>query len=73
VRWHPDVQRLMRMANNIGAWSNDLFTLEKELRHGDPHMETDCLAGPRLSVKIFFSRGGSWRFFSPLGLNGDNR
>jgi hypothetical protein len=25
------------MANNIGAWSNDLFTLEKELRHGEPH------------------------------------
>ncbi len=30
------VRRLSRLANNVICWCNDLFSLEKELRHGDP-------------------------------------
>src|SRR5262249_18972789 len=30
------VRRLARISNNIICWGNDLFSLEKELRHGDP-------------------------------------
>ncbi len=29
------VRRLNRLTNNVIAWSNDLFSLEKELRHGE--------------------------------------
>jgi hypothetical protein len=36
VRDHHFVRRLSRTANNAICWCNDLFSLEKELRHGDP-------------------------------------
>lgn len=34
---HPDVQRLTTMTNNVISWSNDIVSLEKELRQGDVH------------------------------------
>ena len=34
---HPDVQHLSKMANNVISWSNDIVSLEKELRQGDVH------------------------------------
>jgi hypothetical protein len=34
---HPDVQRLLLMTNNVISWSNDMLSLEKELRQGDMH------------------------------------
>jgi Terpene synthase family 2, C-terminal metal binding len=37
VREHTTVRRLEQMTSNIICWSNDLFSLEKELRLGDPH------------------------------------
>ncbi len=36
VRADYFVRRLSHLANNIICWCNDLFSLEKELRHGDP-------------------------------------
>src|SRR5262249_50739803 len=36
VRGNHLVRRLARISNNIICWGNDLFSLEKELRHGDP-------------------------------------
>jgi Terpene synthase family 2, C-terminal metal binding len=37
VHAHPTVQQLAQMTNNIICWSNDLMSLERELRHGDVH------------------------------------
>lgn len=37
VRAMPIVQRLTLMAGNVVCWSNDLFSLAKEVRHGDVH------------------------------------
>jgi 5-epi-alpha-selinene synthase len=37
VRAHAVLQRLTSMANNVVCWSNDIISLEKELRHGDVH------------------------------------
>lgn len=37
IRKHPIVERLTMMAGNIVVWANDIFSLEKELRHGDVH------------------------------------
>jgi 5-epi-alpha-selinene synthase len=37
VRKHPAVARLSAMAANVVVWSNDLFSLEKELRHHHMH------------------------------------
>lgn len=34
---HPDLQRLAMMTNNVISWSNDIVSLEKELRQGDVH------------------------------------
>lgn len=36
ARGHRLVRRLARISNNVISWCNDLFSLEKELRHGDP-------------------------------------
>lgn len=37
VHNHADVHRLAQMTNNCICWSNDIISLEKELRHGDVH------------------------------------
>lgn len=37
VRKHSAVARLSAMAANVVVWSNDLFSLDKELRHQDVH------------------------------------
>ncbi|MEH1809774.1 terpene synthase family protein [Nostoc sp.] len=37
VRTYPTVKSLTRMANNILAWSNDIFSFSKELKRGDFH------------------------------------
>lgn len=37
IRKHPMVEQLKLMAANVVAWANDIFSLEKELRHGDVH------------------------------------
>jgi len=37
VHAHPAVQQLAQMTNNIICWSNDLMSLERELRQGDVH------------------------------------
>lgn len=37
VRQHPDVQRLALLANCVICWSNDIFSVNKESKHGDVH------------------------------------
>lgn len=37
AREHPTVGRLVRASHNAVCWANDLFSLEKELAHGDVH------------------------------------
>jgi 5-epi-alpha-selinene synthase len=37
LRRHPQVGRLRDITNDVAAWHNDLFSLEKELAHGDVH------------------------------------
>ncbi len=37
ARMHPVVQDLTAMANNVVCWSNDIISLEKEMRRGDVH------------------------------------
>lgn len=37
VREHPDLEMLTLLCCNIVCWSNDLFSLEKELQNGDNH------------------------------------
>ncbi len=37
ARLHPVVQALTAMANNVVCWSNDIISLEKEMRRGDVH------------------------------------
>jgi hypothetical protein len=37
ARQHPLVQDLTAMANNVVCWSNDIISLEKEMRRGDVH------------------------------------
>lgn len=37
VRTHPTIQALTLMANNVVCWSNDIFSLEKEMQRGDVH------------------------------------
>jgi hypothetical protein len=34
---HPAVERLTFLARNCVCWANDLFSLSKELQHGDQH------------------------------------
>lgn len=34
---HPHVRQLAKLANNCICWSNDIISLEKEIRHGDIH------------------------------------
>jgi hypothetical protein len=37
VRGHQVVQRLVQITCNVACWHNDLFSLSKELAHGDVH------------------------------------
>jgi 5-epi-alpha-selinene synthase len=37
ARHHPILTRMMQVANRVICWSNDIFSLEKELRHDDCH------------------------------------
>lgn len=37
VREHPDVRRLGLLADRAVCWSNDILSLDKELREGDVH------------------------------------
>lgn len=37
IRKHPIVKQLTTMAANVVVWANDIFSLEKELSHGDVH------------------------------------
>jgi 5-epi-alpha-selinene synthase len=36
-RFQPLLTRMMQLANRAICWSNDIFSFEKELRHGDCH------------------------------------
>jgi len=44
ARGNPDVIRLRDIANNVAAWHNDLFSLDKELAYGDVHNVVAVLA-----------------------------
>lgn len=37
IRRHPVLQRLARLTNDVVCWSNDVFSLGKELAQGDVH------------------------------------
>lgn len=37
VQLHPTVQRLNMLCGHLGCWANDLFSLSKEVGHGDLH------------------------------------
>jgi Terpene synthase family 2, C-terminal metal binding len=37
ARSHPVLSRMMQLANRAICWSNDIFSVDKELRHGDCH------------------------------------
>ena len=37
VREHPVVQSLLQLTNHVLSYANDIFSLEKEMKQGDPH------------------------------------
>jgi hypothetical protein len=57
---HPDVQRLSKMTNNVISWSNDIISLEKELRQGDVHNLALILSHEqKLSLQAAVNRVGA--------------
>lgn len=37
IKDHPTLQRLNELCGHLGCWANDLFSLSKEIAHGDTH------------------------------------
>jgi 5-epi-alpha-selinene synthase len=57
---HPDVQDMAKMANNVISWSNDIVSLEKELRQGDVHNLALILSHEqKLSLQAAVNRVGA--------------
>ena len=50
VRQNRDVQRLRRITTNVACWTNDIYSLAKELRSGQVH---------NLVISLWRERGGS--------------
>ncbi|HEX2729967.1 MAG TPA: hypothetical protein VHM70_00120, partial [Polyangiaceae bacterium] len=67
----PLLDELMDVSSNLIAWANDIFSVEKEFRHGDPHnlvllLQSECGhdRGSAIAVASEMHNGEMDRFLS---------